>query len=621
MNLFHAGTLALFAVGSVPGHAADHTAPPAETASAVHVVMSPETHRGILDRAQDAQFRRNASGTSLVLARIDADAREALVRHVHESEQRCGGFFAFDTLQEAEAFLADDRSAYAQALPLGGIYTIDNHATVDPWLDLVGEANIRGTIQTLSAFRNRYYTSSYGTQAAQWIRDQWQALAAGRSDVSVELFTACSNCGGQPSVIMTVAGNELASEVVVIGGHLDSTSNSGGGNERIAPGADDDASGIATITEVVRIALASGWKPARTIKFMGYAAEEVGLNGSTAIASSFADANINVVGVLQLDMTNYKDGAAYDMQRISDNSNAALKAYFGELFAAYLAPRGLVLTDLACGYGCSDHASWTAKGFPAAMMFEAGKPRDPNDPWDLGDFPYIHSTGDTLANMGNSATHSVKFAQFGLAFIGELGKTHVPTSNQAPTAAFNHVASGMNVQFTDASTDADGTIVSRHWDFGDGSTSTQTNPLKAYAAVGTDQVALTVTDNGSLPNLHSESIEVDNGVLALVNGVAHAGVAALEGADQAFTLLVPAGQTRLSFSLAGTTGEDPDLAVSLNGNVVCTSESAGANETCVIDSPVAGTWHASVHAASALGGFSITGSFDALDRIFADAFE
>ena len=35
-------------------------------------------------------------------------------------------------------------------------YTIDNHATVDPWLPQVLDTNIHGTIQTLSAFRNRY---------------------------------------------------------------------------------------------------------------------------------------------------------------------------------------------------------------------------------------------------------------------------------------------------------------------------------------------------------------------------------------------------------------------------------------------------------------------------------
>jgi len=393
----------------------------------VYIVTSQATHDGIAAIARDAQYRRGALGETLVIARVDARDVDAVSRYVHENEHRCGGFFAFDSLREAEAFLADDRSAQALALPNGVDYTIDNHATVDPWLPQVLEANIHDTIQTLSSFRNRYYASPHGRQAAESIRDMWQALAADRDDVDVELFTTCANCSTQPSVIMTLHGNELASEVVVIGGHLDSINHYEGdyGDEQDAPGADDDASGIATITEVARIALASGWRPQRTIKFMGYAAEEVGLYGSKAIATKYANDGVNVVGVLQLDMTNYKDGAAYDMQRITDYSNPALNAWFGDVFAAYLAPLGFALSDVDCNYGCSDHASWTAKGFPAGMMFEAGKPRDPTDPWDLGDFPYIHSSGDTLANMGDSAIHSVKFAQFGLAFIGELGKTRV----------------------------------------------------------------------------------------------------------------------------------------------------------------------------------------------------
>jgi hypothetical protein len=49
------------------------------------------------------------------------------------------------------------------------------------------------------------------------------------------------------------------------------------------------------------------------------------------------------------------------------------------------------------------------------MMFEAGDPG--------GDFPYIHTPYDTLANMGDSAQHSVKFAQLGLAFLAEMAKS------------------------------------------------------------------------------------------------------------------------------------------------------------------------------------------------------
>jgi leucyl aminopeptidase len=202
----------------------------------------------------------------------------------------------------------------------------------------------------------------------------------------------------------------------VLGAHLDSINASNRNDpNQLAPGADDDASGIATLTETLRIALSEGWRPRRTVKFMGYAAEEVGLRGSNAIAQSFRSSGVNVVGVLQVDMTNYKSGAVPDMKLISDYSNADLKNFFVTLFDTYLAPRGLTRGSEACGYACSDHASWTNAGYPAAMMFEAGSPS--------GSFPYIHTTNDTLATMGESAQHSVKFAQFALAYLAETAKT------------------------------------------------------------------------------------------------------------------------------------------------------------------------------------------------------
>ena len=394
-----------------------------QTDSDIYIVTSHDTFVGLSAIAAEASPVRNRSGTALILARTNAAGVDVLARYVHEQEGRCGGFFAFASRAEAEAFLANDRTAEAISRPMAGIYTIDNAATVLPWLPQVQESNIYDTIDSLSnGFLNRYYESSHGRNAALWIRDAWQALAAGYPGASVTLFEDCNSCSTQPSVILTVPGSDLADEVVVVGGHLDSINGYGwGGEDQIAPGADDDASGIATTTEIIRIALTSGWKPRRTVEFHAYAAEEVGLNGSKAIAAQYQSASVNVVAMLQLDMTNYKDGAPHDIQIISDNSNNDLLAFFRQLFDTYLAPLGMARRDVACGYGCSDHASWNARGFPAGMIFEAG--RTPDYPGDMADFPYIHTANDKLSYMGNSAQYSVPFAKFGLAFIGELGKT------------------------------------------------------------------------------------------------------------------------------------------------------------------------------------------------------
>lgn len=395
----------------------------------VYLVTSHDTWRGIRGLVRAPVARRDSTGMPLVISETTTDRLGEISRYVHVDERRCGGYFAFPSRAQAEAFVRADRSRQAMAKSLLASYTLDNQATVERWLPQVREQRLYDTINHLSSYRNRYYASSFGRTSAEWIRSHWQSLAAGSSNVTTELFTACANCSTQPSVILTIKGWDLPNEVVVLGAHLDSINASNRNDpNQLAPGADDDASGIATLTETLRIALSGGWRPRRTVKFMGYAAEEVGLRGSNAIAQSFRSSGVNVVAVLQVDMTNYKSGAVRDMNLITDYSNADLKNFSTTLFDTYLAPMGLTRGSVTCGYACSDHASWTNAGYPAAMMFEAG---DPN-----GDFPYIHTTRDTLATMGESAQNSVKFAQFALAFLAETAKTAQvrPTGGPAPVS-------------------------------------------------------------------------------------------------------------------------------------------------------------------------------------------
>lgn len=510
--------LALLSATLVPAHAA-FAAPPAKAHIQAHpaqdpfapvvIVTSRKTFDIIHALVQKPASRRDSLGNELVVSEANAHMLDAVSALIHQRELRCGGFFAFATRADADRFLANDRSALA-ARALAVSYTIDNGATVNPWLPQAGESGIYDTISTLQGYKNRYYASSYGKAAAEWIQSRWQSLAAGRSDVTTELFTGCTNCSTQPSVILTIQGNELANEVVVLGAHLDSINGSAGSNpEMVAPGADDDASGIATLTETLRVALASGWKPQRTVKFMAYAGEEVGLRGSNAIAQQFKANGVNVVGALQLDMTEYQVGAPEDMQLVTDYSNASLKLFFNRLFDAYLAPMGLRRGTITCGYGCSDHASWTSAGYPAAMMFEAGDMSGANTPAFRGYNPNIHTTGDTLSFLGESAEHSVKFAQFALAFAGEVGKTSsAGPTNAPPVANFRSKVVRRIVAFTDRSTDGDGSIVARHWDFGDGKTSTMTSPTHAYSASGTYQVTLTVTDDDGATASKTQAVTI-----------------------------------------------------------------------------------------------------------------
>ena len=67
----------------------------------------------------------------------------------------------------------------------------------------------------------------------------------------------------------------------------------------------------------------------------------------------------------------------------------------------------------------------------------------------------------------------------------------VVAANQPPVAQLYKHHFWLNRDFTDTSTDSDGTIASRSWNFGDSTTSTATNPIKTYTT--RHNMTLTVT--------------------------------------------------------------------------------------------------------------------------------
>ncbi len=131
---------------------------------------------------------------------------------------------------------------------------------------------------------------------------------------------------------------------------------------------------------------------------------------------------------------------------------------------------------------------------------------------------YSWNFGDNTSSSSQNPSKTYAAAgtyNVALTVTDDRGATNTVTKsvtvyeiNQSPNANFSSSINGLTVNFTDSSTDVDGTIASRNWNFGDSTSSTAQNPSKTYASAGTYSVTLTVTDNGGATSYITKSVTV-----------------------------------------------------------------------------------------------------------------
>ncbi|WP_103355073.1 M20/M25/M40 family metallo-hydrolase [Amycolatopsis sp. CA-128772] len=170
----------------------------------------------------------------------------------------------------------------------------------------VDERRIEATVRRLAAFGTRHTLSAQddparGIGAARdWLFAQFQRIAAasgGRLSVALQSYvqppadripvpTTITN------VVATLHGSTDPGRVYVVSGHYDSRRSDVMDFTGDAPGADDDASGVAVALELARVL--STRQPAATIVFAAVAGEEQGLYGSRFMAQQFKAAGTDV---------------------------------------------------------------------------------------------------------------------------------------------------------------------------------------------------------------------------------------------------------------------------------------------------------------------------------------
>jgi len=160
----------------------------------------------------------------------------------------------------------------------------------------------------------------------------------------------------------------LAREVVLIGGHYD---HFGIGapvdGDSIYNGAEDNASGTASVLTVAEAFVRSGVRTSRSLVFVGFAAEESGLIGSQALADNPVIPLRDIAAILNLDVVNLY-GRTRDISALGLDQSS-----LGKLFSQAAAAEGLKVTEnqealIQGSYFRSDHFSMARVGIPGTSV-------------------------------------------------------------------------------------------------------------------------------------------------------------------------------------------------------------------------------------------------------------
>lgn len=194
--------------------------------------------------------------------------------------------------------------------------SIDRNETVAAMLDEISADSLKSYIQKMVSFGTRHTLSSQtnpkrGIGAARnYVLGKFKEFeknAAGRLSSFIDTTTIAAD--GRRVDRNIVLGNVMAilqgtdpadKRVFIISGHLDSRNSNIMDSTGEAPGADDDASGVAAVIEAARVMSKNHF--AATVIFVAVSGEEQGLLGSAFLANKAKKENLEIGAMLNNDI-------------------------------------------------------------------------------------------------------------------------------------------------------------------------------------------------------------------------------------------------------------------------------------------------------------------------------
>lgn len=312
------------------------------------------------------------------------------------------------TLGTTEPRLSDDELQIFSKITASEIKSaLDRYAGFEPLSD---EDN--------QPVASRHVHSSDNTRTVAQLAKDFQKLGGDNLSVNIHSFT---HEGQTLSNVVAELPGDNGREFVLVTAHLDSTAANSPPYEPSndpAPGADDDASGVAGVLAAAKaiLSLSTLQNPKRSFRFVLFNAEEHGLVGSNAYARDAAAAGDGIVAVFQMDMIGYNKVPPRSFEiHVGFRSSSDVEARSKLLAKRIHSLRETVSSNLEAPQiypgkdgidpadGRSDHASFQQRGYAACVASEdffVGPNQNSPAPEDN---PNYHKSTDTFVDSEYAA--------------------------------------------------------------------------------------------------------------------------------------------------------------------------------------------------------------------------